>query len=669
MISAVAVIALKSPLTTGAADQGNDNALGDDATTPCPDDTNDGVDDATDNVDDGTNVPDDCDEIVDPPACLTTIAACNEADGSWERALTYSWCIEKELYENEQVLRSTNSAGYDIQIEPGESAVVSYLITVERLDPCMNEVMGVVGAVQVTNTGCYDTADLAICVTIQSGSCDEFSDIASFAVDTSCHPVLAAGECYTYCYEYEFDAAKDVTYRSVATVSISNFADDAGCVQACDEFELPCDPIETVVDANAVLKDEFCIPCGFEVEALSGVGPWELCGDDSPFEVCVNLKVTNCDAPRDSIFELRNQAILIPEDSCVPLTSCVQICIYTGDVETTLDICKTAEVTWTEEMKFGLNIPNTLPVADVQTETTELAENGMPAVVEQVLISDKGVFSVCGKITVTNTGDAPTDGLFITDTVQMWNGECWVDIVCIEVDTSCKPCLGAGESYSYSYALTFCLDNVAMLPLDECLQNVAFAGICNYDDDEGMEGVSYYLPLEVPFLPEKVTMETSASYTFESCAVLPLRCEEASITFSTDLCYYQLVEVTFCGEEVRLCVNTDVTAQTSVRYVSGCDEACESLNTAVHYEGSAVVNGKEKCAEVAFESMDKDDKCMQIEIQGQCVDVNLRALLCVANDVSVAIDDNGFVISDQQCLFYGAFACTDLPDEEAPVPT
>jgi hypothetical protein len=140
------------------------------------------------------------------------------------------------------------------------------------------------------------------------------------------------------------------------------------------------------------------------------------------------------------------------------------------------------------------------------------AEDGSPVLVEQYVISDKGYFVVCGTITVTNTGDVTTEGLFVTDTIQMWDGSCWIDIACVDVDLSCKPALCPGESYTYSYRVSFCLDNVAMIDFCENkLQNVAFAGASNYDDDEGVEGAFYYLPLEVPFLPEKVTMETSAS--------------------------------------------------------------------------------------------------------------------------------------------------------------
>jgi hypothetical protein len=342
----------------------------------------------------------------------------------------------------------------------------------------------------------------------------------------------------------------------------------------------------------------------------------------------------------------------------------VSLCIYTGAFETVLDVSKTADVSWTEEIKLGLNFPDACTVEDVQPEMVQFAEDASPVVVEQYVISDKGHFIVCGTITVTNCGDASTQGLFVTDTVQMWDGSCWIDLVSIDVDTSCMPTLCPGQSYTYCYQVEFCLDNVAMIDFCENgLQNVAFAGACNYDDDEDVEGAYYYLPLEVPFLPEKVTMETSATYSCENCAPIDVTCEESTMSFATEVCYHQLVEVTFCGEEVRLNVICDVSARSSVTYSSNCYSKCADVSTAIHYEGCSVATGEGVSAEVSFESVDCDDDCMGICIHCQPVDVNIHALLCAANAVSVAYNQDGFAINNQQMLFYGAYACFEMPQD------
>jgi len=656
MISAVAIIALKGPATLSLADQGGENQQGDDQTA------------CTDGTSDQTPADNGCTDTVDNTAdlapCETTISAEKTATGFWEQATTYTWTVTKEINEDDKVTASSN--GYDLQIEPGESACLSYVITADRSGPCVDDVYGVRGTITVTNTGCFDTADLTINDIVQISECGgEYSDYATFQVDTSCHPVLAAGECYTYSYEFEFVPAGDVLYRNVADVEISNFVDSNGemsGVRACDEFTLPCEPELTVVDENACLEDKFCVPCGFEVKALTDNGPWELIGDKcTHFEFIVNLKITNVDAPRNCCYELQNKAILTGDSGTV-VTDCVSLCIYSGSFETTLDVSKTADVSWTEDIKLGLNLPDEATVEEVQPEMVQFAEDGTPVLVEQYVISDQGHFVVCGTITVTNTGDYATEGLFITDTVQMWDGSCWIDLATIDVDTSCMPTLCPGQSYTYCYEITFDLDNVAAVSFhDNPLQNVVFAGACNYDDDA--EGAYYILPLEVPFLPTQVTMETDVDYSYEVVAPLEVTCEESTMTFATEVSYYQYVVINFCDEKVKLNVITDICAKSTLTYNSNCNCVSEDLETAIHYEGSSVVTGEGVCAEVAFQSHDCDDDVMSICIHCQSVDVDMHALLCAANDVSVYYDADGFAINDQQMMFYGAYACFEMPQD------
>ena len=201
---------------------------------------------------------------------------------------------------------------------------------------------------------------------------------------------------------------------------------------------------------------------------------------------------------------------------------------------------------------------------------------------------------------------------------------------------------------------------------DLCLTNVAFAGICNYDDDaKGAElsGVAYYLPLDIPVLPELITIETNAAYHEESS--FPVN-DCANLVWSTDLTYHQLVQIAFCEEETRMSLVTDIAATSTLKYITGCDEICEDLTTAIHYEGSTMVTGEARCAELSFASMDKDCDVMEFCLKGQKVCVDMKALLCGANAVSVYADANGFAINNQQLMFYGAFACFEIPAEEMP---
>jgi hypothetical protein len=45
--------------------------------------------------------------------------------------------------------------------------------------------------------------------------------------------------------------------------------------------------------------------------------------------------------------------------------------------------------------------------------------------------------------------------------------------------------------------------------------------------------------------------------------------------------------------------------------------------------------------------------------------VNIHALLCAANAVSVYYADGDFIINNEQMLFYGAFACFEMPVDDA----
>jgi hypothetical protein len=249
----------------------------------------------------------------------------------------------------------------------------------------------------------------------------------------------------------------------------------------------------------------------------------------------------------------------------------------------------------------------------------------------------------------------------------MWNGVCCIFLASIYVYFSCMPVLCPVASYTYAYEITFILENVGLLTFDDlCLTNVAFAGICNYDDDaEGasLSGVAYYLPLDIPVHPELHTIETRAVYHEE----IPTPVGEcAELIWTTDMTYRQVIQIAFCDEETRMSLVTDIAATSSLKYISGCEEVCEDLTTAIHYEGSTMVTGEARCAELSFASMDKDCDVMEFCLKGHQVCVDMKALLCASNCISVYADANGFAINNQQMMFYGAFACFEIPADEMP---
>ncbi len=649
------MIAAQGPVSTGSADQGDTNpdTNTEPGTTPTTGDDNV-------NGDDQTVMP-----------ALTTISADKTASGFWEKTDTYTWSVYKEVYENDDVLKAQDSDGYDIQIEPGESAVVSYMLSADRSGPCVTDVYGVRGEIIVTNTGCFDTKDLVICDTVQTMACEgEFVDYVTFQVDTTCHPVLAAGESYAYAYEIVFEPIEGVQYRNVADVIISNFVDhDGECfgVQACEEFCLPDCPTIIIVDEKACLRDDFSIPCGFEVEALSDVGPWNLEDDAcTHYEFMVNLKVTNVDAPRNMTYVLCNQAILVPEDTDA-ISYHVPVTIYSGPIETTLCVEKTANVSWTEAIELGMALPDGWTVNNVDASSAESITEMLPVEVAQFLIRDDGNYNVWGSIKVTNTGDCPTEGLMVTDTVQMWNGECWVDVATIDVDISCMPVLQAGESYCYPYAMSFTLENVSALMLGSCdLRNVAYAQICNYDDDAGVMGVYVYLTLDVPLKPCVLTMETKATYACDEVNPLEHTGLDSQLEFATEVCYEQMVVVHNYDDRVTVDTWTNVTAHTTVTH--SCMHECVSqeLDTAIYHTESAVIMGNDNRAVVQFDSTAYDNETMTICILDYPVELSLSAVLYTNNYVGVHSNDVCFAFENDQMLFYGVFASFEWPEEAFP---
>jgi hypothetical protein len=659
VIAAVAVIVAQGPVSTGSADQGdnNSNPSNDPGTTPTTGDNNNG----NGNGNDQPALP-----------ALTTITADKTACGFWEKTNTYTWSVNKEVYGNDDVLKAKDCDGYNVQIEPGESAVVSYAVSADVSGPCVTTEFGVRGDILVTNTGCSDTKDLTIWDTVQTMACDgAFTDYVTFQVDTSSHPVLAAGESYSYAYEVVFTPIEGVAYRNVANVTISNFVDhDGECfgVQACAEFSLPDCPTIINVDDAATLRDDFSVPCGFKVEALTEVGPWDLsiCDSVTHWEFCVNLKVTNVDAPRNMTYVLCNQAILDPKDTA-EISCHVPVTIYSGPFETTLCVKATDKVSWTEAIELNLALPDDWSVNSISTSSAQSIADVQPVMVSQALISDDGTYNVWGTIKVTNTGCNPTEGLTIKDTVQMWNGTCWVDVASICVDVSAMPVLQPGESYCYPYAVTFTLENVSLLGLGSCdLQQVVCTQICNYDDDaSGFMGVEIQVPLDVPLKPCVLTMETKAAYTSDEVTPIAHSGQDSQMEFVTEVCYDQMVVIRNCADRVTVDTWTNITAHSTVTHSCWHECVSQELNTAIYHSESAVIMGNDNKAVVQFDATSYDNESMTICILDYPVELSISAVLYTNNCIGVHSAEDCFAFNNEQMMFYGVFASFEMPADLA----
>jgi uncharacterized protein affecting Mg2+/Co2+ transport len=661
VIGAVAVIASQGPVTTGSADQG-ENSLGTTAPGTTPTTSGTTNNNLNENQQNNGDAPDDGCVPVEPT--LTTISAEKTANGFFEKTNTYTWSVDKEIDGNDDVLRAADCDGYDIVLEPGDYAVVSYMLSVDRSGPVVSDVMGVRGEITVTNTGCNDTVGLMIWDTIQVVPCGGAAyDYVTFQVDTSSHPVLAAGESYSYSYEAVFEGINEATYHNVANVTITNYVDHNGeafGVLAGADFALPICPTVTTVDETASLRDDFTVPCGFTVEALTGVGPWCLGDDDN---IRVELKVTNVDATRNVIYTLCNQAILEATDSGTQVSDNAPVTIYSGPFETTLCVVNHADASWSEAIELELGLPDGWSFNDVEANVPEVVAEMSPVEIAQNAATDVGTYNVWGTVMVKNTGANPTEGLAITATIQMWNETCRYDVVTISVDVSCMPVLQPGESYCYAYAVTFTLDDVSALSLG-CynFDTIASVQICNYDDDAALLVVDNQ-PLEMPIKPCVLTMHTTATYTCEEVKPLGITDCDAQLIFDTDVTYEQMVTVHFFEDRITVDTCTNVMAHTTVTQSYGCESVCQELNTAIHHAESSVVTGDDNQAVLAYESTAYDNDTLVMCIMGNPVELNLCSVLYANDYLAVHSSCEGYMFDNTQMVFYGVFASFVYPED------
>jgi hypothetical protein len=379
--------------------------------------------------------------------------------------------------------------------------------------------------------------------------------------------------------------------------------------------------------------------------------------------------VTNVNAPRNTTFVLCNQAILEPEDSDA-MCYCVPVTIYSGEIETCLCVENTPNVSWTEAVELGMSLPDGWTANNLNAGSADSIVEVLPAEVAQVIMRDDGTFNVWGTVKVTNTGDCPTEGLMITDTIQRRNGSCWIDVTTFCVDVSCMPILLPGESYCYPYAVTFTLENVSALMLGSCdLKSVAYVQICNYDDDclEDLtgSGVMVEQMLDVP-KPSVLTMETTATYCSDEVKPIPNSGQDSQLEFNTQVCYEQMVVVRYCDDRVTVDTWTNITAHTTVTHSCMNEVVCKDLDTAIYHAESAVIMGNDNKAVIAFESTAYDNETLTICVLCYPVELNLCAVLYTNNCLAVHSNADGYMIDSNQLMFYGVFASFEYPQEAYP---
>lgn len=177
---------------------------------------------------------------------------------------------------------------------------------------------------------------------------------------------------------------------------------------------------------------------------------------------------------------------------------------------TTITASKTATGFWEKRIVYSWDVQKCLAddICEMQIEPGEYAEISYIIDVERSVCVTE-VYGVRGHITVTNTGDCPTEDLLICDTIQ-YMGECgWVDHVTIEVDVSAKPVLQPGECYAYPYEVTA---DHGLIGIDYC--NVASVTITNFECNVGTaHGVEVCDGFTLPCERECVIVDKTATLT------------------------------------------------------------------------------------------------------------------------------------------------------------
>mgnify|MGYP000859431252 FL=1 len=469
-------------------------------------------------------------------AGTTTLLASKDSVGFWERSVTYDWSIEKQVVESDKV--SASDAGHlgMVTIQDGETVTVDYLVEATRYIVDEAEHMGVRGYVCVKNTGTVATENLAIVDHVQAYDEDicAFVDIAVFGVDTSSHPVLAAGEEHAYYFEYSFEAVISSQYRNMACIGITNYEGYDGvehAIPACDEFDMPAKPHLIETDETASIIDAISCPENFECVA-SDSGPWIL---HASGEIAFSVEVTALDAGCEQERCLWNKVTLTELDCCQVREDCAYVNLVTGPCPclTTIEAEKTAELRrekiveydWTVEKSFEVLTNGQAPEAFTATVPDLVLGPGQTSKICYEIVADREVADVTHKfwlegcVRVCNTGNCPTEGLTIEDVfVVMYNGV--EHELKIEISTADKPVLGPGECYDYAYEVDvteFLLDILgeqdgepgAQSDLD--MLNAARAGITNFEGQEGLyfvdDEVKVALPEpEIEYIDETATL-------------------------------------------------------------------------------------------------------------------------------------------------------------------
>ncbi|MEM1513724.1 MAG: hypothetical protein QXW78_05020 [Candidatus Thermoplasmatota archaeon] len=235
------------------------------------------------------------------------------ATGFYENIITYDWAIEKSVNPTELVFNET------------EGGVITYNITVNRIEASNITQYGVRGVVNVTNGGNVSTENLKIVVRVQYKGSGQFQDLPDASVTIIPSQQLGPGETGTYEYEIVFTPVAGAQYRVAAKVTITNHSGHLGVEWGpepkCD-FSLPATPAIIYIDEEASVDDVQEIPTGFN--ASTGQ-TFPVIFYDSGY-ITFTKQITHIDAP-PGIYYLNNTATLTETDTKETRTATATVAI------------------------------------------------------------------------------------------------------------------------------------------------------------------------------------------------------------------------------------------------------------------------------------------------------------------------------------------------------
>ena len=166
--------------------------------------------------------------------------------------------------------------------------------------------------------------------------------------------------------------------------------------------------------------------------------------------------------------------------------------------QTTINGYKAANGFWEQRLDYDWSVLKTCSEEAVALKIGESAVLEYTIEVDRSIEESSDIFGVFGGVYVINNGLEPTENLTILDTVyySLNGGESYIELTNAMVDTSAKPVLQSGESFTYAYQIPF-------EPVEGALYlNEASISITNTEQEPIITTDSFELPVTPTIISE-----------------------------------------------------------------------------------------------------------------------------------------------------------------------